>query len=50
MKVELLADDLHIIKQSLETMTIQGKDAKVIGILLEKIEKAFSKEVEKQNG
>ena len=47
MKVELSADDLFIIKQSIEEITIKGKDAMKIGKLLVKVENAFAKEVEK---
>ena len=44
MKLELSADDLFIIKQSIEEITIKGKDAMKIGKLLVKIENAFVKE------
>ena len=47
MKLELSADDLFIIKQSIEEITIKGKDAMKIGKLLVKIENAFVKEAEK---
>lgn len=50
MRVELTIDDLHLIKQALDTITIQGKDAPVVAKLLLKVEKSFKKEVEKQNG
>ena len=50
MKIELSVEDLHIIKQGLESITIQGKDALIVGKLLERVQKSFAKEVEKQNG
>ena len=49
MKVELTADDLFIIKQSIEEITVKGKDALKIGKLLLKVETAFKKEVDKVN-
>ena len=50
MKVELTANDLNIIQQALDVMTIKGKDAKVVSEIIDKVDKAFTKEVEKQNG
>lgn len=47
MKIDLSVDDLFIIKQSIEEITIKGKDAMKIGKLLVKVENAFAKEVEK---
>jgi len=44
LKLELSADDLFIIKQSIEEITVKGKDAMRIGKLLVKIENAFAKE------
>lgn len=47
MKIDLSIDDLNILKQALETMTIRGKDAVFIGKLLEKITTSFDKELAK---
>jgi hypothetical protein len=47
LKLELSADDLFIIKQSIEEITVKGKDAMRIGKLLVKVENAFVKEAEK---
>ena len=49
MRVELSPDDLHIIKQALESMTIKGKDAMIVSKILEKVGKAFQKAVEKES-
>jgi len=47
LKLELSSDDLFVIKQSLEEITIKGKDSVKVGKLLTKIANAFIKEVEK---
>ena len=44
MRIELSADELFVIKQALEAVTIKGKDALSVGKLLERIDKAFEKE------
>ena len=49
MRVELSTDDLSVIKQALDNMTIQGKDAHIIAKLLDKLGKAFAKAVEKES-
>ena len=50
MKVDLSAEDLHIIIQAMENMTIKGKDAPLVAKVIGKVERAFSKEVAKQEG
>ncbi len=47
MKLDLKVDELFVIKQSLESITIKGKDALMVGKLLERITKSFEKEAEK---
>tara|TARA_A100001391_G_scaffold193039_1_gene167846 strand:+ start:1784 stop:1936 length:153 start_codon:yes stop_codon:yes gene_type:complete len=49
LKVDLSIDDLNILKQALETMTIRGKDAMFVGKLLEKITTCFDKELAKES-
>ena len=49
MKVDLSIDDLSILKQALETMTIRGKDAMFVGKLLERIAISFDKELAKES-
>ena len=50
MKVELSAQDLNIIVQSLTSATIKGSNAIEFGKLLERLTKNFEKEVAKENG
>ncbi len=47
LKLDLKVDELFVIKQSLESITIKGKDALMVGKLLERITKSFEKEAEK---
>ena len=47
MRVELSADDLALLKQALDLITIKGKDAHIVSKMLTKLEKAFEKEVTK---
>ncbi len=47
MKLNLSAEELFIIKQAIESITIKGKDALDVGKILEKITKAFDTESEK---
>ncbi len=49
MRVELSTDDLSVIKQALDNITIQGKDAHILAKLLDKLGKAFEKAVEKES-
>lgn len=48
MKVELSADELYLIQQSIEGITIQGKDALRVAKLLTRISNAFKRQVEKE--
>ena len=48
-RVDLSIDDLSILKQALETMTIRGKDAMFVGKLLVKITTSFDKELAKES-
>tara|TARA_R100000152_G_C6770067_1_gene196110 strand:+ start:1572 stop:1724 length:153 start_codon:yes stop_codon:yes gene_type:complete len=50
LKVDLNVDHLYLIKQSLEEITIKGKDSHAVSALLSKIQKAFEREVAKQDG
>ena len=50
LKVELSAQDLNIIVQSLTSATIKGSNAIEFGKLLERLTKNFEKEVAKENG
>ena len=49
MRVELSTDDLSVIKQALDEITVKGRDAHIIAKLLDKLEKAFAKAVEKES-
>ena len=49
MKIELSANDLNLLQQAVDSVTIQGKDAPVVSKLLTKITKAFEREVAKVN-
>tara|TARA_R100001443_G_scaffold43793_4_gene56812 strand:+ start:290 stop:439 length:150 start_codon:yes stop_codon:yes gene_type:complete len=44
LKVELKTEELFLLKQALENITIKGKDAMLVGKLLDRIAKAFEKE------
>ena len=50
LKVELDDQDLNIIIQAMANATIKGSNAVEFGKLLDKLQKAFEKEVAKQNG
>ncbi len=49
MRIELNTTQLHFLKQVTEKSTITGKDAPVVAKIIDKLESAFKKEVEKQN-
>ena len=49
MKVELSADQLHILKTALEVMAIKGKDAPRVAKILQRLATAFEKQVAKDN-
>jgi len=49
LKIELKAQDLFLLKQALENITIKGKDALPVGKLLERVKVAFEKESLKDN-
>jgi hypothetical protein len=49
LRIELSTEDLHILKQALDTITIKGKDAVVVAKIIEKVDKAFIKAVEKES-
>ena len=49
MRVELKADELHLIKQAVDQVVIKGKDAPVVAKLISKIDNAFAKAVEKES-
>ena len=41
MRVELKADELHLIKQAVDQVVIKGKDAPVVAKLISKIDNAY---------
>ena len=49
MRVELKADELHLIKQAVDQVVIKGKNAPVVAKLISKIDNAFAKAVEKES-
>lgn len=46
--MRLTSDELMFILKSLEVITIQGKDASMLAKLIDKVGKAFEKQVEKE--
>ena len=50
LKVELKDTELNILVQAMASATIKGSNAIEFGKLLDKLQKAFEKEVAKQNG
>ena len=49
MKIELDADDMHLIILALENLTIKGKDAHKIAKFLTRISAAFKRQVDKES-
>tara|TARA_Y100001951_G_scaffold99174_1_gene100844 strand:+ start:590 stop:748 length:159 start_codon:yes stop_codon:yes gene_type:complete len=47
LKVELSTDDLYLLQQAIENLTIKGKDALTVSKLLTRISNAFKRQVEK---
>tara|TARA_R100001443_G_scaffold41580_1_gene55018 strand:+ start:10508 stop:10666 length:159 start_codon:yes stop_codon:yes gene_type:complete len=47
LKVELSADELHILKTAIEIMGIKGKDAPRVAKILQRLSTAFEKQVAK---
>jgi len=50
LKVDLKDTELNILVQAMVSATIKGANAIEFGKLLDKLQKAFEKEVAKQNG
>ena len=50
LKVDLVDTELNILVQAMANATIKGSNAIEFGKLLDKLQKAFEKEVAKQNG
>jgi len=47
--VRLTSDEIAVILQALESITIKGKDAPMFANILKKVGNYFSKQVEKEN-
>lgn len=48
MKIELSAEELHILVTAIKAITIKGEDAVRVGQLITRLEKAFGKQAEKE--
>mgnify|MGYP001200189679 CR=1 FL=1 len=49
MKLELSSDELYLLKASIENMPIKGVDSPRVAKLLQRLNTAFKKQVEKDN-
>jgi hypothetical protein len=50
LKLELSSDELYLLKSSIEHLTIKGADSPRVAKLLQRLDIAFKKQVEKDNG
>jgi len=48
LRIELSAEELNVILQSLQQLTIQGKDAIALAAVITKVKSAFEKEMKKE--
>ena len=48
MRVELSAEELNVILQSLQQLTIQGKDAVALAAVITKVQSSLEKQLKKE--